>query len=89
MANRLWQYHFGRAIVDSPNDFGRMGQQPSHPELLEWLAVEFRDGRQSLKDLHRLIVTSETWQRVSSTGDAAAARVAAHVRAGRAPGPPN
>ena len=56
MVNRVWHYHFGRGIVDTPNDFGRMGSRPTHPELLDWLAVEFRDGRQSLKDLHRLIV---------------------------------
>jgi hypothetical protein len=65
IVNRVWQYHFGRAIVDTPNDFGRMGQLPSHPELLEWLAVEFRDGGQSLKSLHRLIVTSRTYQQQS------------------------
>jgi multidrug efflux pump subunit AcrA (membrane-fusion protein)/mono/diheme cytochrome c family protein len=62
IVNRVWQYHLGRAIVDSPNDFGRMGQMPSHPELLDWLAAEFRDGRQSLKDLHRLIVNSATYR---------------------------
>jgi hypothetical protein len=62
IVNRVWQYHFGRGIVDSPNDFGRMRQQPSHPELLDWLAVEFRDGGQSLKALHRLIVTSATYR---------------------------
>jgi hypothetical protein len=65
VVNRVWQYHFGRALVDSPNDFGRMGQQPSHPELLEWLAVEFRDGGQSMKALHRLLVTSSTYRQVS------------------------
>jgi hypothetical protein len=65
IANRVWQYHFGRGIVDTPNDFGRMGQLPSHPELLDWLAVEFRDGGQSLKSLHRLIVTSSTYRQQS------------------------
>lgn len=68
IVNRIWLYHFGRGIVDSPNDFGRMGQLPSHPELLDWLAVEFRDGGQSLKQLHRLIVTSATY-RQTSNGD--------------------
>ena len=62
IVNRVWQYHLGRALVDTPNDFGRMGQLPSHPELLDWLAVEFRDGGQSLKQLHRLIVNSATYQ---------------------------
>ncbi|HAB18928.1 MAG TPA: DUF1553 domain-containing protein [Verrucomicrobiota bacterium] len=62
IVNRVWQYHFGRGLVDSPNDFGRMGRNPTHPELLDWLAVEFRDGGQSLKSLHRLLVTSRTYR---------------------------
>mgnify|MGYP006420845195 CR=1 FL=1 len=66
IVNRVWQYHFGRGIVDSPNDLGRMGQLPSHPELLDWLAVEFRDGGQSLKNLHRLIVTSSVYRQAST-----------------------
>jgi hypothetical protein len=66
IVNRVWLYHFGRGLVDSPNDFGRMGQLPSHPELLDWLAVEFRDGRQSFKDLHRLLVTSATYRQSSA-----------------------
>lgn len=66
IVNRVWQYHFGRGIVDSPNDFGRMGSLPSHPELLDWLAVEFRDGGQSLKTLHRLICTSATYRQSSA-----------------------
>ena len=77
IVNRVWQYHFGRGLVDSPNDFGRMGQQPSHPELLDWLAVEFRDGGQSLKKLHRLIVTSEAYQQ-SSIGDPVAQKTDAN-----------
>lgn len=63
--NRIWQWHFGRGIVASPNDFGRMGLKPSHPGLLDWLAVRFRE-KQSLKDLHRLIVTSATYRQASS-----------------------
>jgi hypothetical protein len=66
IVNRTWLYHFGRGIVDTPNDFGRMGQPPTHGELLDWLAAEFRDGGQSLKDLHRLIVTSATYRQASS-----------------------
>ncbi len=58
IANRVWHYHFGRGICDTPNDFGRMGGTPSHPELLDWLACELRDHGGSLKHLHRLIVTS-------------------------------
>jgi hypothetical protein len=70
IVNRVWQYHFGRGLVATPGDFGRMGGLPSHPELLDWLAAEFRDGGQSLKALHRLIVTSATYRQVS-TGDPA------------------
>ncbi|MBC8115911.1 MAG: DUF1553 domain-containing protein, partial [Candidatus Saccharimonas sp.] len=74
IANRVWQHHFGRGIVDSPNDFGRMGQLPSHPELLDWLAVEFRDGGRSLKQLHRLIVTSATYRQVSQSSEGGGGR---------------
>ena len=72
IVNRVWHYHFGRGIVDTPNDFGRMGQKPTHPELLDWLAAEFRDGGQSLKALHRLIVLSSTYRQVSETRNAGA-----------------
>jgi mono/diheme cytochrome c family protein len=65
IVNRIWQYHFGRGIVATPNDFGRMGQLPSHPELLDWLAAEFRDGEQSIKLLHRALVTSTTYRQSS------------------------
>jgi hypothetical protein len=74
IVNRVWQYHFGRGLVDTPNDFGRNGGRPSHPELLDWLAAEFRDGGGSLKALHRLIVTSATY-RQASQGNAQAERV--------------
>lgn len=73
IVNRVWLYHFGQGIVDSPNDFGRMGQQPTHPALLDWLAVELRDSGQSLKELHRLIVTSRTYLQASTHGEANAA----------------
>lgn len=73
IVNRVWQYHFGRGIVDTPNDFGRMGGMPSHPELLDWLAVEFRDRDQSLKQLHRLIVTSSVYRQSSAHHEANAA----------------
>ncbi len=66
IVNRVWHHHFGRGLCDTPNDFGRMGGTPSHPELLDWLAVWFRDeAHGSLKALHRLILTSETWQQTS------------------------
>ncbi len=71
--NRVWQYHFGRGLCDTPSDFGRMGGAPSHPELLDWLAVWFRDeARGSLKQLHRLIVTSRTYRQRSLVTDDAA-----------------
>lgn len=70
IVNRVWHYHFGRGLSDTPSDFGRMGSLPTHPELLDWLAVDFRDGGQSLKKLHRLIVTSATY-RQSSLGNPA------------------
>ncbi|MBL8889053.1 MAG: PSD1 domain-containing protein [Planctomycetaceae bacterium] len=68
MANRIWYYHFGRGIAGNINDFGRMGETPSHPELLDWLACELRDTG-SIKRMHRLICTSEAYQRSSSTSE--------------------
>jgi hypothetical protein len=65
IVNRVWHYHMGRGIVASPNDLGRMGQLPSHPELLDWLAIEFRDNGQSIKSLHRMIVTSAVYRQSS------------------------
>ena len=74
IVNRIWQYHFGRGIVETPNDFGRMGARPTHSELLDWLAVEFRDSGESMKSLHRLIVTSNAYQQ-SAQHDAANATI--------------
>ena len=71
--NRAWHYHFGRGLVATPGDFGRMGARPTHPELLDWLAVTFRDGGGSLKRLHRLLVTSAAY-RQSSRHDPEAAK---------------
>ncbi len=68
MANRIWQYHFGRGIVRSPNNFGRMGDKPTHPELLNWLASELVANGWRLKPLHRLIMTSDAYK-MSSTGE--------------------
>jgi hypothetical protein len=65
IVNRVWHHHFGAGIVTTLNDFGHMGSTPSHPELLDWLAAEFRDGNHSLKDLHKLMVTSETYRQSS------------------------
>lgn len=66
IVNRVWHYHFGTGLVDSPSDFGRMGSQPSHPELLDYLALYFRDSAQgSFKQLHRLILLSKTYRQAS------------------------
>jgi len=66
IVNRVWHFHFGRGLSDTPNDFGQMGSKPTHPELLDWLAVWFRDeAKGSLKELHELILTSKTWQQSS------------------------
>jgi Protein of unknown function (DUF1553)/Protein of unknown function (DUF1549)/Planctomycete cytochrome C len=66
MANRIWHFHFGRGIVSTPSNFGRMGELPTHPELLDWLASEFRANGWSIKHMHRLIMNSETYQMASS-----------------------
>jgi hypothetical protein len=62
MVNRIWHWHFGRGLVSTPNDFGVMGQPPSHPELLDWLATEFVARGWSIKKMHRLIMNSNTYQ---------------------------
>jgi hypothetical protein len=67
IVNRVWHHHFGRGLVETPNDFGKMGVAPSHLELLDWLAAWFRDdAKGSLKALHRLIVTSVAYQQAST-----------------------
>ncbi len=65
MVNRIWQGHFGRGIVATPNDFGRQGQAPVFPEMLDWLASELVSQGWSVKAMHRLIMTSEAYQRTS------------------------
>ena len=65
VVNRLWQQHFGRGIVETDNDFGSQGTQPSHPELLDWLATELQAKHWSLKEMHRLMVTSRTYRQSS------------------------
>ena len=74
LANRLWQWHFGSGIVSTPNDFGRMGAEPSHPELLDWLATELVRRGWSLKSMHRLVMASEAYRRSSQYFDPAAAQ---------------
>ncbi|HJZ55810.1 MAG TPA: DUF1549 and DUF1553 domain-containing protein [Gemmataceae bacterium] len=74
IVNRLWQQHFGKGIVASPGDFGATGERPTHPELLDWLATEFVAKNWSLKQLHRLIVTSTAY-RQASRGDEAGLKI--------------
>lgn len=69
IVNRVWQYHFGRGLVETAGDFGRMGSLPSHPELLDYLAADFRDGGQSLKSLHKVIVMSAVYRQSSAHPD--------------------
>jgi mono/diheme cytochrome c family protein len=66
LVNRVWQQYFGRGLVETENDFGTMGRLPSHPELLDWLAVDFMEHGWSLKHLHQVIVTSATYQQTSA-----------------------
>jgi hypothetical protein len=65
LVNRVWQHHFGEGIVRSPDDFGVLGQAPTHPELLDYLAARLRDGGWSLKDLHRQIMLSNAYRQAS------------------------
>ena len=73
MVNRIWQHHFGRGLVRSPNNFGQLGTPPTHPELLDWLATEFAGRGWSVKEMHRLIVTSATYRMSGSFNEEAAA----------------
>ena len=68
--NRLWQHHFGRGICATPNDFGYLGERPTHPELLDWLATELVSKKWSLKQMHKVIMLSQAYQ-MSSKGQAA------------------
>ncbi len=67
MVNRIWQYHFGTGIVSTPDDFGQRGARPSHPELLDWLAVEFVENGWSIKHIHRLILNSATFKQAGGS----------------------
>ena len=67
--NRLWQHHFGRGIVATPNDFGTRGERPTHPELLDWLAMEFVQGGWKIKRMHKLMVMSNTYRQSSRAAD--------------------
>ncbi|HYH64801.1 MAG TPA: DUF1553 domain-containing protein [Urbifossiella sp.] len=74
MVNRLWAGHFGAGLVRTPDNFGRLGERPTHPELLDWLAAEFVEKGWSLKHMHRLMVTSAAY-RSATQADAAAVRL--------------
>jgi hypothetical protein len=74
LVNRVWQHHFGRGLVPTPNDFGVAGEPPSHPELLDWLADEFVRGGWSMKRLHRQILASHTWRQASTVQGAVSER---------------
>lgn len=74
MANRIWFYHFGTGIVDTPSDFGAMGQRPTNPELLDWLASEFVRTGWDVKGLHKLIVMSNTYRQSSDYNAESAAQ---------------
>ncbi len=71
MVNRLWQHHFGRGIVRSTNNFGQLGDAPTHPELLDWLAMEFASSGWKIKQLHKLIMLSNAYQMSSAANEAA------------------
>jgi mono/diheme cytochrome c family protein len=69
MVNRVWQWHFGRALAGNPNNFGATGKKPTHPELLDWLAAEFVARKWSVKQMHRLVMLSETYRRAARHPD--------------------
>ena len=70
IVNRIWSHHFGQGIVATLDNFGKMGEKPTHPELLDWLAVEFMNRGWSIKQMHRLMMTSEAYQMSSQYEDA-------------------
>ena len=66
MVNRMWKHHFGRGIVKTVGNFGKVGAPPTHPELLDWLATEFVQQGWSIKSMHRLMMTSSTYRQSSA-----------------------
>lgn len=92
IANRLWQHHFDRGIVATPSDFGSMGEPPTHPELLDWLALELPCRGWSLKQMHRLLVTSATYRQESKpprTEDGSRQAAGAPLASNGRPEPPD
>ncbi len=75
IVNRVWQYHFGQGLAANASDFGRLGEPPSHGELLDWITSRFVEGGWRLKNLHRLIVTSATYRQSAAGGDASAMNI--------------
>jgi hypothetical protein len=73
MVNRIWRWHFGQGLVATPDNFGRLGERPTHPALLDWLALRFVESGWSLKEMHRLIMLSRTYQMSSEFNSLAAA----------------
>jgi hypothetical protein len=85
MVNRMWSKYFGRGIVNTVDDFGTMGEPPSHPELLDWLATEFIRQGWSMKAMHRMIVTSATYRQSSNVSKELLEKDPANVLLARAP----
>jgi hypothetical protein len=85
MANRIWQHHFGQGIVQTPNDFGKQGKPPSHPELLDYLAARFFENGYSVKALHREILATAAYQMANASNEAASEKDPGDVYLWRAP----
>ncbi len=83
MVNRLWQWHFGRALAGNPNNFGATGKKPTHPELLDWLAATFVERGWSVKAMHRLIMTSEAYRRASDRSSVSSIQPGSSAPAGK------
>ncbi|MCE9607479.1 MAG: DUF1549 domain-containing protein [Planctomycetia bacterium] len=87
MVNRIWQYHFGRGLTATSSDFGRLGEPPTHPELLDWLAAQFVKEGWGIKRMHRLMMTSQTYQQAAHGANAFSRRE--KVAGGRMRGAPH
>jgi hypothetical protein len=85
MVNRIWQHHFGEGIVRTPNNFGKLGTPPTHPELLDYLAVQFMKNGWSIKSMHRLMMLSATYQQSSLGNPATLAADPENLLLGRMP----